>query len=396
MAVEGAFWHPARLRVVLACLAMANLAMSAAILWALHGPGGSGTLMDFSALWAAGRMAALGEASAAYDVAAITAVQSEALGRAYEREMAWLYPPFLQLGLVPFGLMPMLAAQALWTMLTLAAYLTVCWRVLPDWGAVLAGLAPATVVMLAVNGQTGFLLAAFAGLAMAGFVRGMRGQGGLHLGLLAMKPQVALFLPLPFLMRGPWLALAVAAGTVTALVALATAVFGAGVWWGFLDGIGIGARDLERPDILSNQATVRAALLIAGAGPDLAWVAQVSLALVALTILIRWRGLPAEALAALAIYAGIAATPRVMDYDLTILVIGGLFQARRIMAAGGPGWEKAVMAVVLLLPLGDLLSGMPLNWMAAPVLMLTLLFGERVRARSVAAQSGRATGPSAG
>ncbi|MEO1317824.1 MAG: hypothetical protein AAFW01_14740, partial [Pseudomonadota bacterium] len=117
MAVEGAFWHPARMRVVLACLAMANLAMSAAILWALHGPGGSGTLMDFSALWAAGRMAALGEASAAYDVAAITAVQSEALGRAYEREMAWLYPPFLQLGLVPFGLMPMLAAQALWTVL---------------------------------------------------------------------------------------------------------------------------------------------------------------------------------------------------------------------------------------------------------------------------------------
>ncbi|MEM6356485.1 MAG: glycosyltransferase 87 family protein, partial [Pseudomonadota bacterium] len=276
------------------------------------------------------------------------------------------------------------------------AYLTVCWRVLPDWGAVLAGLAPATVVMLAVNGQTGFLLAAFAGLAMVGFVRGMRGQGGLHLGLLAMKPQVALFLPLPFLMRGPWLALAVAAGTVAALVALATAAFGTGVWWGFLDGIGIGARDLERPDILSNQATVRAALLIAGAGPDLAWVAQVSLALVALTILIRWRGLPAEALAALAIYAGIAATPRVMDYDLTILVIGGLFQARRIMAAGGPGWEKALMAVVLLLPMGDLLSGMPLNWMAAPVLMLTLLFGERVRARSVAAQSGRATGPSSG
>lgn len=390
MTAAGGVWSGARVRLLLGFLAFANIVMTGVILWALHGPGGSGTMMDFGALWAAGRMAAMGDAASAYNIAAITAVQSEGLGRPYEREMAWLYPPILQLGLTPFGLLPLLAAQALWTGLTLAAYLTICWRILPDRGTMLAALAPTTAVLLAVNGQTGFIVAAFAGMAMLGFVRAVPAQGGLGLGLLAIKPQVVLLLPLPFLLLGPRLALVVAGATVAVLAALATVAFGTGIWAAFLDGIGIGGRDLGRSDILSNQATLRAALAGMGASPTLAWVGQGALALAALGLLLAHRALPREALAALALYAGTAATPRVMDYDLTILVIGGLFHARRIISGGSIGGEQAVLAFVLLLPMADLLTGLPLNWLAAPLLIAALIAGERWRA----GQSASATGPS--
>ncbi|MEM9761831.1 MAG: glycosyltransferase family 87 protein [Pseudomonadota bacterium] len=392
MTAAGGVWSGARVRLLLGFLAFANIVMTGVILWALHGPGGSGTMMDFGALWAAGRMAAMGNAAAAYDIAAITAVQSEGLGRAYEREMAWLYPPILQLGLTPFGMLPLLVAQALWTGLTLAAYLTTCWRILPDRGTMLAALAPTTVVLLMVNGQTGFIVAAFAGMAMLGFVRAVPAQGGPGLGLLAIKPQVVVLLPLPFLLSGPSLALAVAAATVAVLAALATVAFGMGVWPAFLEGIGIGGRDLGRSDILSNQATLRAALVALGASPTLAWAGQGAMALAALGLFIAHRALPREALAALALYAGAAATPRVMDYDLTILVIGGLFHARRIISGGSIAGEQAVLAFVLLLPMADLLTGLPLNWLAAPMLIAALIAGERSRA----GQSASATGPSSG
>ncbi|MEM7498393.1 MAG: glycosyltransferase family 87 protein [Pseudomonadota bacterium] len=388
----GAFWRPGRVRLVLGFVAFANLAMAATLLWALHGPGESGQLMDFGALWAAGQMAGEGRAADAYDLPAITAVQSEALGRDYEREMAWLYPPFLQLALIPFGLLPMLASQALWTGLTLALYLAVCRRILPDPGALLAALAPATVVLLAVNGQTGFLVAALGGIALLGYDEGRAGRGGVALGLLAVKPQVALMLPLPFLLRGPWRALGIAAAVVAALCIAATVVFGVGIWAAFLSGLEIASRDLGRPEVLDNQATLRAALVTAGAPGALGWAGQGALALAALGALLHTlRRHPAAAVAAAAAYASLAISPRVMDYDLLLLVIGGLFQARRIGEAGGPGWERAAMAAALLLPLADLLLKLPLNWLAAPLLLATLVAAEGRRA-----QSGSDTGPSTG
>ncbi|MEM8819565.1 MAG: glycosyltransferase family 87 protein [Pseudomonadota bacterium] len=386
------FWQPGRVVLFLALLAVGNLAIAVVILYAIHGPGGSGTMMDFGALWAAGRMALDGRAVAAYDPAAIAVVQEAALGTEYGREMAWLYPPILQLALIPFGSVPMLMGQAIWTSLTLAAYLAVARAIWPGWAGMVAAMAPGTVVLLLVNGQTGFLTAALAGVALLGFCNARAASGGLALGLLAIKPQVAPLLPLPFLVAGPRVAVAWACGGVLILAVLATLVFGIGIWGAFLNGLTIGSRDLVREDVLSIQATARAALVSLGAAPGVGWVVQGVVAAVAVLALVhglrRW---PRASVAAAVLYTGMAASPRVMDYDLTLLLIGALFQARRISAAGGPGLEKFAMLVAVLLPLADLLMRLPLNWLVAPLLLAGLMLGEAART-----QSGSATGPRSG
>ncbi|MEM8597693.1 MAG: glycosyltransferase family 87 protein [Pseudomonadota bacterium] len=399
------FWREGRILAFLGLLAVGNLFIGGAILWLLYGPGGQATVVDFWTFWSAGRFAIEGDGATAYDKEAMQLMLSQLLGQPYERRMDWISPPVFQLVMAPFAMLPLWLAQALWVLGGAGFYLAVAFWILPRPVALAVALAPLTTMLLLVNGQTGFITAALVGLSLLAVALQERGRPlgaamGIPLGLLCIKPQLALALPLFLLIRGEWRAIFWAAGTVLACLGLATLVLGIAVWPAFLDGIAASVGDMANRDGLPLQATLRAALVSAGVSFGAAGIAQLLLSLTVLGLLTRallprGEARPTPAMAgALVAYATVAANPRVMDYDLLILAIGALLHARHLVGADGcrpalAPWEGPAFLVAVLLPLLDFPPSLALevNFAIGPLLFASALGAERWRRAQSRAQS---------
>lgn len=180
---------------------------------------------DFSYIWTGPRLVADG--GNPYDPASYLAAAAD-YGTARPHERVYGYPPWVALGLLPLGILPLSLASATWTiggmLLAALAVRAVLRTFVAGLPAVhtLAGLAllasqPATATVW--SGQWSFVIVA----ALAGAVVALRSRGPLlHLTLLALlgKPQLTLFAMWAFIRsalarRG----LAFTASVVAALVA---------------------------------------------------------------------------------------------------------------------------------------------------------------------------------
>ena len=183
---------------------------------------------DFLGVWSYGRLAARGDLRTLYDVVALTSYQ-HALFPMLPGALPFFYPPTMLLLLAPLGLMGPVAAWMLWTAFGLAALL---FAVLPDrrrpGRAILLLLLPATVVSAAF-GQTGLITGALllGGLRLAPS-RPM--LGGVLLGLLTIKPQMGVLVPVALVASGQWRAIAAAIVTAVALAVVGGLTFGFGSW----------------------------------------------------------------------------------------------------------------------------------------------------------------------
>lgn len=384
---------------VLGVFAVFNLAMAALLLTLQYPPavGAADTpVPDFLSFWAAGRFAVEGTPWLAYDAAAHRALQQAAMGVPFASWLVWYYAPVFQLLLMPLGVLPLASAMALWLAGTLGLFLFVCHRILPDRLALLGGLAAAPTLLNLVNGQTGFLVAALAGLALLAHHRRPVGAG-VALGLLAIKPHAVLALPLMFLATGRWRVLLVALGTFALLVAASLAVLGPDTWAAFLghaEAVLGTVSDAERRWTL--HTTPYAALRLAGLGTGSALAVHGGLALLVLWLTARaWRSAAVgpDIRAALVCFATVMVAPRLLNYDLHILTIGVLFQLRHARAAGWFRGEAALIGGVLAALEVSVFAPPLLSPLAAPALFLGCLLGH---ARAALPGQPRSAVPSAG
>jgi hypothetical protein len=198
---------------------------------------------DFFNFWAASMMVLQGKAAALFDAAQYSATLQDLYGSDFS--VRWLYPPHFLLFIWPLALMPYMAAYALFMAGTLAVFLLVAARV---WGgreiALWLVLAPVTFLGI-LYGQTAFLVGAF--MIGAIFLWDERPiLAGILLGLLTIKPQFGVLIPLVLLLERRWLVIAVATATTLALVALSLLAFGAEPWRAFLIGLGGSNGDILR------------------------------------------------------------------------------------------------------------------------------------------------------
>jgi hypothetical protein len=370
-----------RAAVLIVVLALFNLGFAGTLIWVAYvapQPGAfnnsGAAIPDFAAFWAAGRLTLEGTPPLAYDWIAHRAVEVAGLGRDFSGWMPWHYPPPFQLAVTPFAMLPLWPAMALWATLTLGFYLWVCWRILPDPLTLAAALAAAPTAIILVNGQTGFLVAGLLGLFLLSVDR-RPVAAGIALGLIAIKPHLALATPFALAAGGRWRAFTAAALTVTALAAVAWAVFGSEIWGAFIGsfsdttGVFVGtAVGKQRWEMVANFYGWSRVL---GAGFGLALAVQAALALAIMVPLIRaWHGdrLTPEIKAALLCFATAAITPRILNYDLHILVIGGLFQVRHALRAGFFPGEQLLLGAALLAAFLSILFAPGVAWLLAAVL----------------------------
>lgn len=309
---------------------------------------------DFTLVWSAGRMALEGRAAEVYDWALHHRAQQAAHGTADVPFFGWHYPPFFLLVAAALATVPYLTALAVWQAATLAAALTVFWRILPGREALLAALGfPAVFVCLA-HGHNAFLTAALFGGGLLLLERRPM-LAGVLLGCLAYKPQFGIIIPLALVAGGYWRAIAGAGAAVVGLAGISTLAFGADVWTAFL-----GSTDLTRRIVLEAGGTgwhkiqsVFSFVRLSGGSVGLAYALQgvASAVVLACTAWLWWVRAPFNLRAGALMIGALLTTPYLLDYDLVLLGPAMALVARHGFEHGFARWEKTALAFAWIMPL---------------------------------------------
>jgi hypothetical protein len=307
-------------RAILFILAV-TLIPTAAELSGAHLHTGPHELFDFEGFYLAGQLVWRGAIEQAYHFATLFPLQNSLYDN--QTYQPWTYPPQFDVVVAPLALLPQGLAYLVFIIGTLAAYLATLRRLaIENFVPVLILLAPVIVITIRC-GQNGFLTGTLVGLTCLGLQTG-RSWAGLPLGLMIIKPHLAVAFAVYTLVNRRWGTAVVAAATVAATSALVTVLLGLSVWTAFLDSAKEASIFLERGfyplfRMVSIYATVRslgASALLANAAQVLAAVFALGAVVLASRVFSSQRALGITAIATLLI------SPYEYDYDLPILGIG--------------------------------------------------------------------------
>lgn len=350
---DAAWLNPGRARAWCAMLLVGQVLMAGFLLAGDYplDPAGRPVGTDFASFWTAARLALEGRAAEAWDQAAHLAAQRAAFGP----ETAWyafFYPPTFLLILLPAGLLPYGLALPAWLGATAAAWWRAMRALLPERWAVLPILAFPAAWVTATHGQNAFLTSALF-VAAALLLDRRAGLAGLCVAGLAIKPHLALVVPLAWLAAGRWRAILAAAAGVAGFSALAAALLGAAAWEAFLALSPMARATLE--DGLVGHAkmvSVFAGIRLLGGGVTLAWAAQGAVALAVLVPLLpRLRARPGGVAEMAAVAAATPlVSPFLLDYDLLLLGLPLAFVLRAALREGWQPYDRVLLLAGFLLP----------------------------------------------
>lgn len=320
----------------------------------------TGPASDFSVFWGASHIALHGQPLHAYDIDKIMVVinQFGTLEAGSERILPWLYPPTFLLVVLPLSLLPLWPSYLLFMLATGGLYVKATTRLLGDkvdahqhaWMSVVSSPAVFVTVLM---GQNSMLTAGLAATAVA-WLDKRPVLAGAAIGLLAIKPQLALLFPVVLLVTRAWKTMASAAVTAVLFGAISIAVCG----WDTVPAFFQSAHWAETNLVEHGgtawyvMPTFLAAARAAGIGIKLAYAIQGSVAVLAmLATAAVWRrtsdtGLRVAALAT----ATLLISPYVRAYELTWLVVAIAGYIRHGIRFGLSSTERGLLVAAWLLP----------------------------------------------
>ena len=280
---------------------------------------------DFVNSWMGGRAALHGDLQSYFEVHRYNA-QIHHLFAPNLPFHNWSYPPHILLLLWPFGLFPYLASYALWLVAGFGVYLWAASDGKFDRELLLfLALSPVAMVLV-LTGQNGF----FTGALLLGVLAQWDKRpvlAGIMLGLLSVKPQLVLLMPLVLMMTGRWRCLAAAASDRGGDDGAETVLYGPGR----VDRLSRGSGAVpEHRDDQGHRADVVARMMptafinarLMGAPDVVAWALQAVAAVTALAA-VAWtfckRREPMLSNAML-LAASLLVTPYSFNYDMAALI----------------------------------------------------------------------------
>ena len=335
-----------------------------------------GTLIgrDFVNVFTAGHLAADRSLSIVYDVAAYQNYQLALFdGRVLRHNYSYTPVSFLYAWF--FALTPYVLSYILWIGLTGAAFVIAARPYLRDAGLPgwLAVMTPAALLNVWA-GHYGFLFGALWLGAWAQLDRRPR-LAGVLVGLLIVKPHLAILMPLLLAARGAWRAFFYAGLTVAVLIAISGLTFGWQLWADYVtDTLFLQAAMVERTGdvFLRIMPTAYPAFRLAGLAPPAAWLLQAVCAVCAMGALLRWMPQDPRRAGLAAATATFLVLPYAFNYDMTIVGIAAVILLHR--APEDAPVQRLTAALVLILPAVVFFTnamGLPI----APPLLLLLLGG---------------------
>jgi len=353
---------------------------------------------DFITYFAASKMALNGHAAQAYSVTAIAKVE-HAIVPASAETFAWYYPPTFYLVVWPLALMPYFLALFVFLGLGLAAYVIVLRKVIrgPQAMWCLAGFSGLWLNLL--QGQNGFLTAAVAGAALLAMEE-QPALAGVLVGLMAIKPHLALMFPVALIAARMWKTLAVAAVTTAVFLGLGTGALGLATLKACLGSFGTARMYLEDGSLpWVKMPTVFAMLRTAHVPVAAAYAVHVLVALGATLAVWRvWsRSTDWKLRGAALMTATFLVSPYIFDYDMAWLAFP---TAWMVVAGLRDGWlrgEREMLVIVRILPMLMPLLAMELVVQPAVLALIALLWMvvRRVEHPAVAVDAAQVNGAEA-
>jgi hypothetical protein len=317
---------------------------------------------DFFNFYAAAKLYVTGGGAAVYDIALQRQVELQITGADPSRfiVLPYFHPPYYTLLIAPLAYLDYrdaYYAMAAFNVLLVAALIVILvrsslrvrgrgWLVAT---AMIAGFFPLFVTVL--QGQSDLVVLVPLAGAYAAWTRGRYGIAGALSALALAKPQLLLLIPVLFLARRAWRALAAFAAVLAGLGLISVLAFGVGPVFTYLTSVGTWAITGRLPNtsqlVYTDPAvySLRNILeAVPGGGKVVAFVILVLLlALVALSL--SWRPDKPRLDFALAIAASLVLSPHQNVHDLALLVIPG-FALADLALSGLLRWPHVAVAVL--------------------------------------------------
>ena len=317
---------------------------------------------DFFNFYAAARLYVFNGPGAVYDIAMQKQAELQVTGADPSRfvVLPYFHPPYYTLLIAPLGYLDYrnayYAMAAINVVLLAAMILILARSSLRIHGrgwivavAMIAGFFPLFVTIL--QGQSDLVVLVPLAAAYTAWARGRPGLAGAFSALALSKPQLLLLIPVLFLARRSWRALAAFAGVLAGLGLVSIAGFGVGPVMTYLTAVGTWAVTGRIPNTAELVYTDPAVYslrnileALPGGGQAVALVILLLLlAVVALSL--SWRPDRPRLDFALAIAASLVLSPHQNVHDLALLVIPG-FALADLALAGGLRWPHIAAAVL--------------------------------------------------
>lgn len=349
---DAAWMTPDRARAYATIFAsVAAVIIIAAVILSDSGilPNGQPLGTDFVCFWTASRLALAGHAAEVFDQTRFWAFQRELFHEGDGGFWPFLYPPTYLVLITPLALLPYTPSIVAWLMLTGLFCWSILDRLLPKFGWLLLAY-PATLLN-AGHGQnalltTGLLGAGITTMGSSPIV------AGLCFGMLTLKPQLGLLIPVLLIATGRWQTVAVAGATAAVLVALSWIVFGVEVWQAFVSALPLTSQ-LFVGDTVGHARMVSpfAALALLGVPTRAAMLVQLVVTVVLAILVVRSRDRGLAMQGAVLVTATVLASPYLLDYDLLMLALPMAWLLSRAWVSGWLPYEKMVLMMSFLMPL---------------------------------------------
>ncbi|MBY4771121.1 glycosyltransferase family 87 protein [Burkholderia ambifaria] len=340
--------------------------------------------VDFSVFWTASQLVLQGHAAAIYDPVFFSHAEVAQFGGYLGRQsLPWLYPPTMLLFVAPIALVPFLPAYFLFFAGSLLCYAYAVLRLsglrahLPvPRAAALVVLAYSGVFASVLYGQNSILTAGIAALALH-FLGPRPIIAGVLIGLLAIKPQMAMVFPFVLIAARAWRTFAAAALTTTLFVVAGIALTGISSLTGLAHAMSIvRGMHFTLPAYWFVSPTTFAALRLAGASIPIALAAQAAVGLLAIAAAVHvWRRTTDMRLcgAALAV-AALLTTPYLWSYELAWLGIAVFCVIAHGLEDGWLPGDQIVIVLAWLLPVFEVFNRISKLPQIGPVVLLAVLF----------------------
>jgi len=319
---------------------------------------------DFFSFYAAAKLYVLKGGSAVYDLGLQKQFELQITGQAPDRfiVLPYFHPPYYTLLIAPLAsldyrgayyamaLFNLILAVAL-VVLLVRSSVAIHGRAAIVAAVMIAGFFPLFVTLL--QGQSDLVVLFPLAAAYVCWGRGRQGWAGAFSALALAKPQLVLLIPVLFLTRRAWRALAAYVGVFGGLSVLSLATFGVGAVANYLGAVGtwaVGGQLSSNAGLVYTDTAIYSLrnLLeaVPGGGKAVALVVLiVLLGLVALSL--SWRPDKPRLDFALAIAASLVLSPHQNVHDLALLVIPG-FALADMAQSRELRWPAATAAVLVL------------------------------------------------
>jgi hypothetical protein len=332
------------------------------------------TARDYIAFWSASHLALHGHAADAYSAKVLGALEKSVLPD-LKGTLPWLYPPTFLLFLYPAALLPFEPSAWIFFGLTLIAFVAAINAIVPGRISTLLALAFPGVIISALTGQNGLLTASLMGLGLALLPRRPI-WAGVSLGLLCIKPHLAVLIPLALICSRSWRTLVVTGTIAFVLSAISAGLFGVETLTAFLRSMG----EIQSVVTSDNKSLLRIPTFFAlarqmsipAAG---AYALQAASACLAVASIVYVWSRPAahELRAATLVCATLAFSPYLYDYDLTWYGLVIAWYARFGLTRGFRRYEREGLILLGFAPLMGLLVVPHVHFQFLPLLTLLTL-----------------------